>query len=95
MAFKQLREILPDLVFGSFLTITACLKLATGPIESRTLLIMFFIINSSSSLQELIKQIKANGTSPFSTSLRETTAQSAISSFSRIAFSKLFYMEIF
>jgi hypothetical protein len=41
MAFKQLREILPDLVFGSFLTITACLKLATGPIESRTLLMMF------------------------------------------------------
>ena len=86
MAFKQLREILPDLVLGSFLTITACLKLATGPIESRTVLIIFFIITLSSCLQVLVKQTKANGTSPFKESFNETTAQSAKSSFSRIAF---------
>lgn len=86
MAFKQFREIFPDLVFGSFLTITACLKLATGPIEFRTVVTTLLIITFSSSLQSFVKQINANGTSPFNLSFNDTTAQSANSSFSKIAY---------
>ena len=86
IAFKQLRAILPDLVFGSFLTTTACLKLATGPIETRTLLTTLSIISFSLILQFTVKQTNANGTSPLSRSLNETTAHSANSSLSKIAF---------
>lgn len=41
MAFRVFRAIFPDLVLGSLSTKTACLKHATGPINSLTLATIF------------------------------------------------------